>query len=98
MRGSHFREQWSKSDEIVDSTQPQEDTLEHQRRAVTKRDSKALSNSSPGVEVQRVNPVEGVTEPEAVDPAEKRVPQSLRHRDRAATSEKDKDQGTDTNK
>jgi hypothetical protein len=83
-----------KSDELERELFYRDSSLEHHERAVSEGDFKALANSEPGVDVGRVEsvkPVESGAKAEAMDAAEKRVPQTLGHRDRAVNGEKDKD-------
>ena len=60
-------------------------------RAVTSDDYKPLAGSTPGVRVHRVTqppPTTGGTEKESATPASRRIPSTLRHKDRIVTEKK----------
>ena len=70
-----------------------DEALKHKKRAVSESDFKAITQDAPGTDVDRVTAtqaVKGGTKPESSIPAEKRVPETLRHRDRVNTKENDK--------
>jgi len=70
---------------------PGREPLRHRQRAVTQGDYKPLVKTQPGVNIHRVSPprlTTGGAEKESTTPAERRVPSTLKHRDRAVTKKK----------
>ena len=69
------------------------EALKHKSRAVSEKDFKEITQDAPGTDLDRVTAtqtVNGGAKPESSIPAEKRVPETLRHRDTGNTKENDK--------